>query len=103
MARRRKGRRRYSMTIPMAPIAGLAVGLAEPIQKISQGNWVGGLNQLGERYTGYNALAGNFNFKRLEKGLLPLVLGALVHKFVGGAPLNLNKTLARAKVPFIRI
>lgn len=100
---RKKRSRRYSMTIPLAPIAGLAAGLAEPAQKIIGGDLAGGLNLIGCNYTGYDAYSGSFNLDHLKRGLLPLIVGLLVHKFVGGAPLNLNRVLARAKVPFIRL
>lgn len=101
---KKKRSRRYTMTIPIAPIIGLGVGLAEPLSNaIFKGEWDTSLNHLGAIYTGYNAMAGEFQPDMLKKGLFPLILGALVHKFVGGPPLNVNRMLARAKVPFIRI
>lgn len=91
------------MTIPLAPFAGLFAGLAEPIQYAMGGDVQSAGIQLSLNYTGYNPADGSFDIMRLQKGVLPLVIGCLVHKFVGGAPLNLNKVLARARVPFIRI
>jgi len=70
---------------------------------IDKGEWAGSLNHIGAIYTGYNAIEGQFQWGMLKRGLLPLVIGCLVHKFVGGPPLNLNRTLAAANVPFIRI
>jgi len=106
MARRKRSYRR-SMTIPLAPIAGLAAGLATPLHKgIVEGNWFGETNSF-ISWLKYNYLGitpeGNFSMDGLKNGLLPLIAGLLVHKFVGGSPLNLNRMLARHKIPLIRI
>jgi len=103
MARKKK-RRSRSLTIPLAPIAGLACGVMDAW---TRGGGFGNLHEVGyklvENYTGYNPVRGNFDVNRLSKGLLPLILGAVVHKFVGGYPLNINKMLAQHKIPLIRI
>ena len=100
---RRRGRRRYTMTIPIAPIAGLLAGMHEPIVRIMQGKADLAIEAVSRNYTGYSPKDKNWLPERMARGLLPLVIGCLVHKFVGGPPLNLNRVLARAKVPFIRI
>jgi len=86
-----KKKRRYSrsLTIPLAPVIGLGVGLTTappgysdgPIGWFLKGNWQNGM----------------------RAGLGPVVLGMLIHKFVGGSPLNLNRILARHKIPLLRI
>ena len=91
------------MTIPIAPIAGLAAGLAEPARYLMTGDFDRAFAKLSKNYTGVDPRTGRFNFMDLSHGLLPLVGGMLVHKFVGGPPLNVNRMLAAAKVPFIRI
>lgn len=104
MARRKKRRRRSGMTIPIAPIAGLAAGLIEPIQYVvDHGNWRGAVEVLCRNYTGYRPGTQTWEPHYMTRGLVPLVIGLLVHKFVGGSPLNANRMLARAGVPFIRI
>lgn len=108
MARRRYGRyraRRNSggMTIPLAPVLGLVAGLAGPAQDLMKGDYNRAAINALYNYTGYNMEAKVFNAQGLINGLMPLVMGLLVHKFVGGKPLGLNAVLARAKVPFIRI
>ena len=100
---RKRSRRSGGMTIPLAPIAGLAAGLAVPIDYALSGDYKGAMNILSENYTGYNFYQGMWEPEKLKRGLLPLIIGALVHKFVGGSPLNVNKMLAAAKVPFVRI
>lgn len=91
------------MTIPLAPIAGLAAGLARPAQEVMDGNIENAMWWLTVNYTGIDSKTGIFSFENLKKGLVPLIAGCLIHKFVGGAPINANRMLAAAGVPFIRI
>ena len=101
MVKKRK-RAKRKFTLPIAPIAGLAVGLAEPIQvALFQQNYDWAAKEIAARYTGF--FQGGFHPELLMKGLVPLIAGGLVHKFVGGSPINLNKMLAAAGVPIIRI
>lgn len=94
------------MTIPIAPIAGLAAGMIggpnSPLSFAMSGNW----EQLGTavvaRYTGYNMNTGGFDWGSLSVGLGPLVTGIAVHKVVGGW-LGVNRMLARSKVPIVRL
>ena len=102
-ARRKRRRRKRGMTIPLAVVGGLAAGLAEPAQKLLQGDLEYALSILSRNYTGFRPGTGTWEPAYLRNGMLPLVAGLLVHKFVGGSPLNLNKTLAASGIPFIRI
>ena len=103
MGRRKRGRRGHSMTIPLAPVLGLAAGLADPARIAMEGDFPRAIAVATQHYTGYDPVGGTWSAEALKKGLLPLVIGMLVHKFVGGPPLNLNRMLGQAKVPFIRI
>ena len=103
MARRRRRKRRYSMTIPLAPMIGLIAGLMKPIDFAMKGDYPNAIEHASMAYTGFSPRYRNWKPERLISGVVPLIAGLLVHKFVGGPPLNLNKILARAKVPFIRI
>ena len=109
---RKRSRRRGGMTIPLAPIAGLAAGLASGsawsggasvISRLMEGNITDAAKIACFNYTGIDPYTGTFDPNGLKTGLLPLIMGALVHKFVGGAPLNINRMLAAARVPFVRI
>lgn len=97
----RGGRRKF--TIPLAPIAGLLAGLAMPIKMAVDGKFDDAAREVALNYTGWNAWQGKFEIDRLARGLGPLIIGMVVHKFVGGPPLNVNRMLAAANVPFIRI
>jgi hypothetical protein len=102
---KKKKRRSRSMTVPLAPILGLAAGLGDEyvLGRALKGNYTGAIETAVHRYTGYNMVNGQWEPQAMTRGLLPLVIGGLVHKYVGGKPLNLNRMLAAAGVPFIRI
>lgn len=99
----KKKRRKRQFTVPLAPIAGLAAGMHGPIVAAMAGDMDSALNQLSRNYAGYDINTKDFKIERLANGVVPLVIGVMVHKFVGGSPLNLNRTLAAAGVPFVRI
>lgn len=112
MARRRYARRRRKggMTIPLAPVTGLIAGFITPswygksaVQWAMEGDIESALKTVVNNYTGYRIDLGQWKPEGLAHGVAPIVAGLLVHKFVGGAPLNLNRLLGRAKVPFIRM
>lgn len=88
----------------MAPIIGLAVPLIDPICKVTKGDYNGALDDLAFRFAGINRNQNNqFEWGGLVQGYGPLAVGLLVHKFIGGKPLNANAMLAKAKIPYIRI
>lgn len=99
---KKKTRRSRGLTLPIAPLAGLAVGLAEPIIVAKGGDWIGAAGCM-DRYIGYNVRERRFNLGALMHGVVPLAVGILVHKYIGGKPLNANQVLARSGVPVIRV
>jgi len=103
LARRKRKRGARKFTIPLAPVLGLAAGMAAPAQKILAGDLNTGIAWLSMNYTGFDPRTGNWSLEAMKAGLLPLAIGLLVHKFVGGAPLNANRMLAQANVPLVRI
>lgn len=99
---KKKKRRSRKFTIPLAPIAGVVASpaLRSAVTDAIGGNFDGALQNLGQIIGYYN---GQFYFNKLVENVGPMVAGLLVHKFVGGPPLNLNRTIANAGVPIIRI
>lgn len=91
------------MTIPLAPMLGLAAPIVAEWDNIQAGNFRSVATNLAWKFTGYNMDSGVWQPEGLKYGALPLIAGLLVHKFVGGAPLNANRTLANAGVPLLRI
>jgi len=77
--------------------------MSVPIQRAIEGDFELALKDIARRYTGYDPDTGLWSIEHLKYGILPLAAGLLVHKFVGGWPLNANKMLAAAGVPYIRI
>jgi len=103
---RRRARRR-SKTIPIAPILGFATGFFvpsegrsnSPFDNARQGNWNAAVAGLMQNFTGYDPLQRSWGVPR---GLIALVVGMLIHKFVGGF-LGVNRVLGRARIPLIRL
>jgi len=91
------------MTIPLAVVVPL---VAQGIDAWYVGGETvkGFADQMCQRIAGISPIAGfGTQWGRMKDFYISLLAGLLIHKFVGGAPLNLNKTLARAKIPLIRI
>lgn len=101
MTKKKKGGKR-KFTIPIAPIIGLMVGIAPAIKDVVDGEYEMAVNKLKYSYLGLD-LDNKFKPEALLNGLFPLIMGGLVHKFVGGAPIHMNRMLAQANVPVIRI
>lgn len=95
-------RRSKSMTIPLAPLAGLAVGMLPVAQSLMAGKADSAMSSLVYAYTGWRTWDNTWSWRGLERGLLPLAVGAIVHKVIGGK-LGVNRALASAGVPFIRL
>lgn len=93
--------RAKKMTIPVALVGGFAVPIARSVI-VGQGLGVGqGLRHFTAITTGIDPETGGWNAAYLRLGLLPIIMGALLHKVVGGY-LGLNRALARAGVPILR-
>lgn len=102
MAKNSKRRSSSGLTIPIAVVG----GLIPPTMSIASKFPVGGLPLMGIEasriLTGYDPNTGEWNWRWLKVGLLPIALGALVHRFVGGK-LGVNRALASAGIPLIRL
>jgi len=98
--KRRRGARK--LTIPLAPIARIiaAPAVRAGIANAMVGNVDGVLYEAGKFVGMAN---GTFDMNALISNITPVVVGCLVHKFIGGAPLNVNRMLASANVPLLRI
>lgn len=99
-------RRNPGMRLPVALIAGLAPGLLASVKGIQQAAATGQPERAAAvpvaLYTGFDINSGRWSSAPLRVGLFPLIIGMLVHKFVGGQ-LGLNRALGSAGVPFVRI
>ena len=86
----------------MAVVVGFGAGLVQPMSDLKDGNWQEAGKNLVRNYTGYDLTDHKWWFGNLTKGLLPLVIGIVVHKVVGGF-LGVNRALGRARVPILRV
>lgn len=101
MAKKKKNSRRRKFTLPMAVITPFVWKSYSAIQNAAGGNYDQAVRDLMWHFAAIDS-SGNFNPDAL-KTWIPVIMGLLVHKFVGGAPLNLNRALGNAGVPIIRI
>lgn len=98
---KRSRRRSSGFTLPLAVVAGFVpLGL-----NVINGAKTGGINGAGFELvrgtTGYNWQAGRMEWPALYRGMGPILLGFLAHKVA--SRMGVNRALAKAKVPFLRI
>lgn len=103
MAKAKKFKAKQKMTIPVAVVAGFGVPAGRLVNdwfKYRDVNIV--TREAGQFFTGYDWTTGQFNMASLRFGLVPVIAGTLVHKFIGGK-LGVNRALAKAKIPLLRL
>jgi len=107
MARSKTKNRRSKkkMTIPLAIVAGFLPLGVDVYNSIKGGRPQDIPNTIVNDLTGFNIVDPyhpQWQFVGLKRGLIPITAGMAIHKFVGGS-LGINRALASAGVPFIRI
>lgn len=105
---RRVGRRAKKTTLSLAVMAGFAPTLAYAYEgfKLNEGKGPDGgmqeaAHRLTMRLTGYEWKGNYWSSELLVQGLGPVLLGMLIHK--GANKLGINRMLARAGVPLLRV
>lgn len=102
-----KFRKSKNFKLPLA----VAAGMISPfISACPSGNTIlgrvlrkdfqGAMYDFKEKFSGVDA-NGEFHFDWVVSTYAPMVVGALVSKFVGGRPLNLNRLMR--DIPFVKI
>jgi len=106
---RKTKRRSRQFTIPLAPTAAILGTIARPtpagttiIGDVMNGDIPQLLYDVREVFAGVDN-DGKLRLEWLLATYGPIVAGLLIHRFIGGRPLNVNAMLARAGVPIIRI
>ncbi len=95
-------KRARKQTIPLA----IGLGLMPLVSSIPSDFKVGGMHEVNKvlilKMTGWNVdrKTDRFQSEWLGRGLLPLIAGFMIHKYVGK---KVNPILARAGVPLFRI
>jgi hypothetical protein len=107
LARKRSKKRRSSrkFTIPLAVVVPIGWKIWESVRHgVKQGNWTSATKDALWHFAciGYDEGGAGYHFNTTAlKTWIPVIAGLLIHKFVGGRPLNLNKYLK--DVPLVRV
>jgi hypothetical protein len=107
MAKKQKVRRSKQFSIPLAIVSGFAP-LVYTTYKHTQWNGFGGeeggMDVFVRSLTGFSpntAYGKVWEFKRMLWGAIPILGGFMVHKIAGR--IGINRAIASAGIPFIRI
>jgi len=95
-------RRRSGFTLPLGLIAGLAPGVTRTLAFAQAQGPQAAANEALAIYSGYDAQSGSFSVANMSQGLMPLLVGWALHRFVGSG-LGINRALAAARVPVVRL
>lgn len=103
----KKKHRKLSFKIPLAATAGLISPFISKapsghtiIERLYGGDVEGALYDFKEKFSGIDA-NGQWHPNWVVETYLPMAVGAMISKFVGGRPLNLNRMIRQ--IPFIKI
>ena len=100
MARSKKHHSKKGFTLPLAVVAGFAP-LAINTYNVSGGGPARMGWMVTQAITGYDTDTRKFWMGNLNKGLIPIAIGVIVHKIAG--KLGINRAIAGAGIPFIRV
>lgn len=98
---RRRARSRGGFTVSTAIVAGFAPLVLDVVHGYQTGGLSSASNDLLANLTGYDARAKKWDFQLLLKGMGPVMAGYVLHKFAG--KLGINRAIARAGIPWLRI
>lgn len=87
------------MTLPIAVVAGFMPTAVGIWNRRSSGTEIGNFLQRG--YTGIEPGTGRFNFANLRLGAMPALAGFVAHAVA--SKIGVNRVIAQARIPFIRI
>jgi len=99
---KKKHRRKARATLPLAVVAGF-IPPARIILGESQGGRgiEGGAVAASRIFLGYDSNSGQWDFQQLQYGFGPILMGFAIHKVA--QMVGINRALAGARIPFIRI
>ena len=105
VARRARPRKRSwinKVHLPLAVAAGFLPVTKDAIDLFQGGGLRNVAKYLPKRFIPYDFNTGHWTMDKFMVGTGSIILGILVHKYVGGK-LGVNKALASAGIPFIRL
>lgn len=98
---RPRGHRAAKFTLPVAVVAGFLPLTMRTVAGWKEGGLEGASHQLIMGTTGYDHREQKWRFPAMAQGLGPILAGIFVHK--AASRIGINRAIARAGVPFIRI
>lgn len=99
----KRARHKAKMTIPLAAIAGFAPLLMDVVNGARFSGINGAATALQRDLLAYDPEAGSMNpYWAIRRGWGPILAGLAVHKLIG-SKLGVNRMLAGAGVPFVRL
>lgn len=102
VSRPRARRRSSEFTLPVAQLAGFLPLAYDAYNGYKLGGFPGLMQHTVRDVTGWDTGTSTWRPVFILRGLGPIVAGHLIHKYVGGK-LGINRALARANVPFVRL
>jgi hypothetical protein len=90
------------MTLPIAVLAGFAPLLTHTLAGYKENGLEGAGRYSVSALTGYDTAAHVWRPMEMRRGLLPITLGVLIHKYIGGK-MGVNAALSRSGVPLLRL
>lgn len=96
-SRRRNGGIRIPVAVALGFVPLVSRGIA-----LYQAQGFQGLQHLPSSLVPYDMVNRRVSFANLGTGLYPIIAGLLVHKFIGGG-LGVNRALAAARIPWLRV
>ena len=102
MARNKeKSHGKRPFTLPIAVVAGFAVPATKTLTVFNNGGAARAATWLTYAMTGYDMDAQKWRLQNMAGGMLPVLIGMAAHKVA--SPLGVNRALAQAGIPLIRI
>lgn len=104
MAKNKVAKRRRSnggFKFPIAVAAGFAPGVIKVYEHSKEGVSAA-VREAGRIYLGLDFWEGKWDWRWMMFGTMPILLGALVHKYAGNR-LGINRALAKSGIPIIRL
>lgn len=99
---RARTRRMNKTTLPIAAIGGFLPMTVDAINGFYTGGFTDFSRSLVAKTTGYDFGSQAWKWEHIRTGLFPIIMGLIVHKYIGGR-LGINRTLASAGVPLLRL
>lgn len=96
-----KHHKKPGFKLSIAVVAGLLPGVSRMLYHAQAGGFQGLTTEAARIYTGYDPVDGSWHMWRMWYGTYPLLLGVIVHRVA--SLIGINRALARAGIPFVRL